>query len=371
MAQHPLSITGNITSLRPVDIEIAIVKAKQIGINVSEDKTFQAAFRHLFDEFKKREARYSPSTLKRLESAWGQFVAWCHERRYASLPAEAIIVEEFFVDREPSLHRNTLSIYRWAISRVHRIAGCPDPCHDTYVDDRLKAIRRTKVQKGEIIKQASPFNEQHLDHIIDLWQGSQSLRLCRNLVLLAVAYESMLRAAELANIQLQDIEFMDDGSAVLLVPISKTNHSGEPDTKFLSPQVVELIHRYIQLAEIDSENAGYLFVGISKHNTRFKIRFDANTGLYAHQPISTKTVEGVFHSAWEVLESRDRPIKPFTAHSARVGATQDLLRKGFDVLQVQQSGGWASSTMVFRYGRAILAREGAMARSRTSYSKRN
>ncbi|MFW1480464.1 tyrosine-type recombinase/integrase, partial [Vibrio parahaemolyticus] len=88
------------------------------------------------------------------------------------------------------------------------------------------------------------------------------------------------------------------------------------------------------------------------------------TGEVMHKPITTKTVEGVFYSAWETLGLGRQGVKPFTAHSARVGAAQDLLRKGYNTLQIQQSGRWSSGTMVARYGRAILARDGAMAHSR-------
>ncbi|HEJ2458019.1 TPA: tyrosine-type recombinase/integrase [Vibrio cholerae] len=364
MAENQLSLLGDFSGVRPDDVKAAVQAAQKKGINVAENEQFKAVFDHLLGEFKKREERYSPNTLRRLESAWTCFVDWCLAHHRHSLPATPDTVEAFFIERSETLHRNTLSVYRWAISRVHRVAGCPDPCLDIYVEDRLKAISRKKVREGETVKQASPFNEQHLLKLTSLWYRSDKLLLRRNLALLAVAYESMLRAAELANIRVSDLELSGDGTAVLTIPITKTNHSGEPDTCILSQDVVSLLMDYTEAGKLDMRGDGYLFVGISKHNTCINPKRDTETGEYLHKPITTKTVEGVFYSAWQALELERQGVKPFTAHSARVGAAQDLLKKGYNTLQIQQSGRWSSGTMVARYGRAILARDGAMAHSR-------
>ncbi len=279
-----------------------------------------------------------------------------------SLPAHPEDVERFFLERSADCHRHTLAVYRWAISRVHRICGCPDPCLDVYVEDRLKAITRQKVRLGEGIKQATPFNEQHLITLTEIWQDHAQIKLRRNLALLAVAYESMLRASELVRIRFADLSWQADGTAVVTIPISKTNHSGEPDTVLLSPDVVRLLKAYLHAAQLTSRPEAYVFVGVSKHNRALLPKRDPQTGTYRDRALSTKTIEGIFQAAWQELELHGE--SPFTAHSARVGATQDLLRKGYPTLQIQQSGRWASGTMVMRYGRAILARDSAMAKNR-------
>ncbi|MDE1480264.1 tyrosine-type recombinase/integrase [Xenorhabdus bovienii] len=364
MTENPLALPGNFSGTRPDDVKTAIQAAQQKGINVAEHAGFQALIAHLLKEFKKREARYAPNTLRRLESAWRGFVDWCVTNQRHSLPATPDTVEAFFIARAEALHRNALSVYRWAISRIHRVSGCPDPCQDVYVEDRLRAITRNKVRDGEAIKQASPFHEQHLLKLTALWYRSDKVLLRRNLALLAVAYESMLRAAELVNIRLQDLALAGDGTATLTIPITKTNHSGEPDTCVLSQEVVGLLMDYTEAGKLDMRGDGFLFVGVSKHNACLRPKADKETGQLQHKPITPKTVEGVFYTAWEVLELKRQNVVPFTAHSARVGAAQDLLKKGYNTLQIQQSGRWASGTMVVRYGRAILAREGAMAHSR-------
>lgn len=364
MIENQLSLLGDFTDVRPDDVKEAIVKAQKKGVDVALDQNFQAAISHLLNEFKKREDRYSPNTLRRLESAWGCFSQWCLGEQRHPLPAAPDTVEKFLIHKADSVHRNTLSIYKWAISRVHRVAGCPDPSVDIFVEDQFKALVRKKVQSGESIKQASPFNEEHLEALVELWQSHPRVLERRNLALLGVAYESMLRAAELANIKLTDIELTGDGSAILTIPITKTNHSGEPDTCILSEAVVELVLDYAEAGSLDLSDDGYLFTGVSKHNKCTKPKIDKDTGEVLYKPITTKTVEGVFKAAWSILALDEQGVRPFTGHSARVGATQDLLRKGYNTLQIQQSGRWSSEVMVARYGRAIMAKEGAMAKSR-------
>lgn len=355
MVENQLSLIGDFTDVRPDDVKEAVQKAQKKGVVVAESQQFQATFAHLLNEFKKREGRYSPNTLRRLESAWGCFVQWCLDNKLHSMPASPSTVEQFFIFKAEHVHRNTLNVYKWAISRVHKITGCPDPTKDIFVEDRIKEITRTKVQAGESIKQASPFNEQHLNRLVSKWMQHERVLNRRNIALLAVAYESMLRAQEVANIKLQDIELTGDGTAILTIPITKTNHSGEPDTCILSADVVGLVLDYLEPDERKLTDDGWLFAGVSKHN-----KSTSNA-----KPITTKTVEAVFKAAWVELELERQGVKCFTAHSARVGATQDLLKKGFNTLQIQQSGRWTSEVMVARYGRAILAKESAMAQSRT------
>ncbi|MCG7500117.1 tyrosine-type recombinase/integrase [Vibrio sp. Of7-15] len=356
--EAPFPLLGNVSVKSVVEV------AHKQRARVAEEAQCRATTEQRLNEFNTRKDRYSPETLRRLESAWGCFVGWCVSHQCHSLPASPDTVEAFFVSRSTDLHRNTLSVYKWAISRIHRVAGCPDPCVDVFVGDRLKAIARTKAKEGEFITQASPFNEQHLTKLMSVWGESDKVLVRRNLAMLAVAYESMLRGAELANIRVSDLAFEDDGTIMLTIPITKTNHSGEPDACVLSHDVAELILDYAEMGNLDLSGEGYLFVGVSKYNVCMHPKANEDTGKLEHVPITTKTIRRVFNQAWEDLDLARRGGKPFTAHSARVGATQDLLRKGYSTLQIQQSGRWSSDVMVTRYGRGILARDGAMVLAR-------
>jgi hypothetical protein len=50
-----------------------------------------------------------------------------------------------------------------------------------------------------------------------------------------------------------------------------------------------------------------------------------------------------------------------SGHSARVGATQDLLAKNFSGAAILRQGRWKTERMVIRYGQRIIAGQSAMA----------
>ncbi|MFP6734343.1 MAG: tyrosine-type recombinase/integrase, partial [Rhodospirillales bacterium] len=46
-------------------------------------------------------------------------------------------------------------------------------------------------------------------------------------------------------------------------------------------------------------------------------------------------------------------VKQLSSHSARVGAAQDMVAMGIDILAIMQSGGWQSTNIVGRYIRKL------------------
>ena len=50
-----------------------------------------------------------------------------------------------------------------------------------------------------------------------------------------------------------------------------------------------------------------------------------------------------------------------SGHSARVGAAQDVIAAGIELLAILQAGRWKSTAMVNRYGERLLARRSAAA----------
>ena len=51
-----------------------------------------------------------------------------------------------------------------------------------------------------------------------------------------------------------------------------------------------------------------------------------------------------------------------SAHSARIGATQDMIASDFGLVAVMQAGRWKTASMVLRYGERLLVQRGGAAR---------
>ena len=362
------SQTRQIVDLRPDDVKKAVFLAQEQGIDVQNHSGFQSAFEHLQNEAKKREDKFSPASISRFYSAWEVFVSWCIQHNQPSLPTTPKILEDFFKQAAETKHRQTLGVYRWAIGRMHRISGCPDPFLDEFLKDTLAGISRMKVSAGEQIAQATPFNGHHLDQLIELWGGHKQLVCRRDLALLTVAYETLLRETELCNIRIQDLKInRARGTATLTIPVTKTNHSGKPDTAHLSNECVSLLLEYADMAgfSLRGKDKGYVFRGVSKHNTSIQPKVDPLTKAVLHTPLTRHTVIGIFEKAFYALNMQDEEDKPWSGHSARVGGAQDLLLAGYSIPAIQQAGRWKSEIMVYRYCRDILAEQGAMAQHRS------
>lgn len=341
------------SELSPADLAELIRMARIRGTPIDSEPEVLATMARFASEFMSTSGRYSKHTMKRLSCAWGIFARWCGENSLVSIPAKHETVIRYLSHRAMSVHRNSIASDRWAIGLMHKAAGCPDPAGDPRVSDALAAIVRQKVANEEAITQATPMRECYLDQLVDLWRGSQSATERRDLALLTVAYETLLRAAEVSRIKMKHLSIQANGSGVLTVPITKTNHSGEPDRIALSRQAVSLVMEYLQLAgrEYDSTGEAALFGAFGRHKTALQ----RGTG------VTVKTIERIFAKAHTALGLSTMGIATWTGHSARVGAAQDMLEAGCTILQIMQAGRWGSEAMVIRYCRDILASEGAMA----------
>lgn len=329
-----------------------IANAQLRGIEIETLEPVQGAINRFMVGFHERKDQYSPRTIKSLIYSWERFDRWCGDLGVCSLPASVGTVETYIKQRGEQVHRNTLAIDRWSISRTHTATGCPDPTKDELFLGTYKGIVRNKVMNEETVEQASGFHEYNLDQLVELWRDSESIKDRRDLALMTVAYESMLRAQELAAIRGRHIKIFTDGTGVLTIPITKTNHSGEPDKAALSRQAVSLIIDYLALAGRCLGGDEPLFGKVSKHNKPAK----------SSKPLSVDTVELVFARVWEVLDLERYGIKKLSGHSARVGAAQDLAASGqFNALQIQQAGRWSSERMVIRYCRDLFVKDSAMA----------
>ncbi|QIR16392.1 tyrosine-type recombinase/integrase [Shewanella aestuarii] len=309
----------------------------------------------LLADFANNDSQLSENTLKALFINWAIFEQWCNDKQVISLPSSSQNFIQFINEKKSLVKMNTLSQYRWAVSKIHLAAGLPSPSHTQKAIDIVTGIRKNKVISSELVDQAQPFREVHCDAIFELWRHDPNPLISRNLAILVTAYETMLRESELARIELSHLTYHEDGRATLLIPFTKSRKSGEPDTTMLSRQCVDTIRKYLSL---DVNDSVYLFKKMRRNGKPTS----------QNQAISRYTIDRVFKQAYDCL-SLNRPellegISLWSGHSARVGACQDLLSAGYSTLEVQQAGRWTSGQMVFQYGRNILAKESAMAKAR-------
>ena len=167
----------------------------------------------------------------------------------------------------------------------------------------------------------------------------------RNRALLAVAYDAMLRRAELTSLQVADLLEEMQGHATLLVRRSKTDVEGCGETLYLARDTVRLVRAWLDRSVISE---GRLFRSVGKSG-RVGERLDPSQ------------VPRIFKAMAREAGLPAPVVEGLSGHSARVGAAQDMIAAGIELPAILQAGRWKSTAMVNRYGERLLARRSGTA----------
>ena len=166
----------------------------------------------------------------------------------------------------------------------------------------------------------------------------------RDAAIFAVASDALLRIGEIAAINCEDLEFHDDGTAILNIRKSKTDQEGRGCVMFLGAPTSRYLRQWIAGAGID---AGAVFRPVYRD-------------VVIDRRLTSRTIA-------RVIKSRSRGCGiggDIRGHSLRVGGALSLAAAGASVVEMQQAGRWESPTMPGRYAAGELAKNGPVARLR-------
>jgi len=276
------------------------------------------------------------------------FCTWCAEQGCKPLPAAPETVAAFVDAMSGTRKPATVRRYIAAIAKLHAAAGLESPARAEIVKLAVKRMNRSVGTRQD---QASPLNRETVDKMIAATEallpqsGDDRRRLIhlRDVALLSVAYDTLVRRSELIAIGIEDIAYSEDGNGTVLIRKSKTDQEGAGDIRFLAADTMNAIRRWTQAAEIES---GALFRSVSK-------------GGEIGDRIDNHDVSRIFK---KMANRADVDPSGISGHSTRVGASQDMAAVGLGVTEIMQSGGWKSPVMVGRYTERLLARRGAAAK---------
>ena len=273
---------------------------------------------------------FSPNTLRAIASDTRIFQAWCADAGRSYVPATSDTVATFIDAMGQTRKPATVTRYVASIDHLHRALDLPPPGAGNAA--RL-ALRRLRRAKGARQDQAKALRWKTIakslarmgDELIDL----------RDAALLCLAYDTFARASELVAFHVGDIQQDIDG-ATALIRSSKTDQDGEGDDRFIAPTTYARVEAWVQAARLGKDDPLFIPLGFAARNDR----------------LSTGDISAII-----ARRCGDR----YSAHSTRVGATQDALAAGATTGAIQQAGGWKSERMVLRYGGRIKAKESAAA----------
>jgi len=285
---------------------------------------------------KAAEGAFAQNTERARKADWKIFASWCDKQSIASLPASVDVLVSF-IDHQASLKKvATVKRYLTTIATAHKVAELDNPTRHEFV--RL-AIRRMTRAKGLRQTQAKALNWAQIN--LGLQTLGNATRDLLDKALLCVSYDTLCRRSETIAIQVEDIQFQDDGSAIVHILKSKTDQLGEGTIKYLSYTTVEHLQNW--LPDISE---GPVFRGVNRWQQVLS------------KPLSG---EGVSRSFKRMAQQTGLDLEQISGHSTRVGACQDLVAAGIDMPAIMQAGSWKTPERVARYSEQLQVKRGGMA----------
>ncbi|MND12022.1 Phage integrase family protein [compost metagenome] len=349
----------NFDVLTPTDQVALFRSCRMRGIDISAAPKIQRSILRFSSDFWARSGvtekkNYLSSSTRTLVSVWSTFYQWCTEQQiFPILPAKEETIHAYFSYRaDAGISKNTLKLDAWAISKLHAESGCIDPIKEPRTKDFLVQLRKKKViVEQDITRQASGLRGEVVKQVIAEWGNEESsLKQKRDLAIVVVGYFTLLRASEMAQIRLSHISIEADGGGTIVIPVSKTNHSGVPDVVYLSSKQMAHVVNYLDADGRSQDEDGFLFGMVSANGKR---------SMKSRKSLDVQTIRTVMGVAWESF-GKDLGVKrKFTAHSTRVGGSQDMRKKKIPLLDIMHAGRWSSIEMVSRYTRDEAAKQSA------------
>ena len=151
--------------------------------------------------------------------------------------------------------------------------------------------------------------------------------------MLSLGYELLTRRSELVAIHTLDLNRQPNGTLRVLIKKSKADPLGAGRLGFTSRETTRLVDEWLAWRGPGIES---LFCPIYQ-------------GVPINRSISTTSVKRLIKTAAIQSGLEGDVAKSFSAHSLRVGAAHELLRRGFDAAAIMRAGGWKSINTLSRY----------------------
>lgn len=271
---------------------------------------------------------YSAATMRAYRNDVRAYVSWCEATGLGAFPASTAQLCAFLEAQGQDMAPSTVRRRLYAIRKVHRLLGLEDPTQDEAVNLAFRRVRRAKPVRP---KQARGMNAADLQKFLAV-QPDTPWGL-RNAAMLSLGYELMTRRSELVALKDGDLTLRNDGTLRVIIRRSKSDQEGQGRIAFTSRATAGLVEAW---QDWKSDETDWLFCPIYQ-------------GHAIDRSLSGTTVKTIIKTAAKRSGYSTSEVRDFSGHSMRVGAAQDLLRRGFDTAAIMRAGGWKSINILARY----------------------
>ena len=278
-------------------------------------------------EINRLEGAYAPSTIRSYHSDLRAYETWCVQQRVDPFPASPRQVCEFLEDNGRDACASTVQRRLYAIRKAHRLLRLPDPTHDEDINLTLRRIRRMKHIRPT---QAKGMTEAFLLEFIASEPDTPTG--WRNRAMMSLGYDLLTRRSELVALCDSDVEPAEGGTYRFLIRRSKSDPFGAGRVAFCSHRTTRLLDAWRAWRGPNT----WLFCPIYQNKA-------------IQRSLSDTTVKRVIRAAAKRCCADPKIAAEFSGHSMRVGAAQDLLKRGLDTAGIMRAGGWKSVNVLARY----------------------
>lgn len=290
-----------------------------LGELVSKTRTFASAAK-------------APSTRKAYQRDWSSFETWCRDLGLPSLPALPATVATYATHMiDEGLAVSTVQRAMVSISQGYKMAGHTSPTSSAVVLEVLKGIRR---EKGTAQAQKSPLLPNQIRTMLDLLPDD--LLGVRDRAILLLGFAGGFRRSELVGLDVQDIEFTEDGM-VVTIRRSKTDQEGQgrrvgiPFGSYPATCPVRSVRAWIDAASI---TGGPVFRPVGRW------------GHVGEQRLANRAVARVVQRYAQAVGLDPRK---FAGHSLRAGLATAAAKAGKSERAIMAQTGHRSVAMVRKY----------------------
>lgn len=322
------------------------------------------------DSFLSTATGQSPHSLRQYLHNFRFYRRWCMAKNIPTLPIAPFHVSEYLefleskgrtkalqMDFGKSLKPSSIASHLSSISLLHQIAEITDITKIKRIKATMKAIRNTAARQGYMVHQQSPFRRHHLSELNVIWGDSVKPRDVRDLAFISLAYDSMLRESEMANVTFSMLSRSQKSGhytgRISHIKGSYDGTDGQHGGRFqVSSHTYQLLVKAYEMTtdESDRDRNGLLFFPLTKGGKLNKRFVAEEQGVVYRKPLSGKAVDEIFQRAYDALLPDD--VKsPWRGHSARIGRAQDLSMDGKTNQQIMQIGRWKKADMPVLYTR--------------------
>ena len=271
------------------------------------------------------EGAYAHSTIDAYYRDFCVFVQWCDYKGIEPLPCSAADVAAFLDEQSKIKAAATVRRYAVSIGKIHRLLNFDDPTKCELV---LLALRRAQRAAVAPQRQSLGLTREDVDAIVTI--RHRSLRHLRDAAMISVGFDGLMRRSEIVALRVSDVEWSDGDVARIFIRRGKTDQFARGRVVWLTFKSSQVLRAWMEVRD----GSQFLFGPVYGDEVIDRLL----------NPIS---VQRAIKSCLDEIGHHE--CQCYTGHALRVGAAQELLRRGCDTAGIMRAGGWKSVSTLARY----------------------